>query len=113
MGGFEGIAVLLLFALAAISTTSIFWTRVGWTWRTIYILAGIAFAVGAQIGRRVEYEYLGTNLGNDRAAFLLSYVIIAFPIVFLAMGWPRILFVCGRRFLPAPDSNQRVEDKRS
>ena len=111
MVGFEGIGLIVVCVAGAFSLSSIFWKKVAWGWRALFLAVFLAAGIGTFIAIQVHTADMGSVLYGDYIAFLLGTVAIVFPILIFGIGYPNLLMRAYHRIKkPKPVEDGAAEE---
>ncbi len=91
MMGFHGIGLLIVIAFGAFSLSSLFWRKVSWGWRGLFIGVFAASVVGTLVAIQIDRADMGFVTYGDYLTFLIGAAVIVIPIAVVGVGYPKLL----------------------
>jgi hypothetical protein len=108
MFGFQGIGLLVVIGAGALSLSSIFWRRVSWVWRGLFVGILAASCIGTLIAIRIDRADMGFVTYGDYFTFVLGTVVIALPIIACGTGYPNLLLRIYQRIRGNKDQGEQA-----
>ena len=91
MVGFEAIGLIVVIVAGAFSLSSVFWKKVDWGWRAMFLAVFLAAVIGTFIAIEIDKADMGLVYYFDYISFLTGTIVIAFPIVIFGRGYPNLI----------------------
>lgn len=113
MMGFQGIGLLMVIAFGAFSLSSVFWRKVSWGWRGLFIGVLVSSVGGVVVAIQIDQANMGLVAYGDYLAFLIGAAVIVFPIALVGVGYPKLLLDAWRRILGRRQDEPSVAPNRS
>ena len=91
MVGFEAIGLIVVVIAGAFSLSSVFWKKVDWGWRAVFLAVFLAAVIGTFIAIEIDKADMGLVYYFDYILFLTGTIVIVFPIVIFGRGYPNLI----------------------
>lgn len=106
MHGFEGIGLLLAFAVCATSLSSFFGRRISFAWRFFFGSMPSVFFIGTIVEIQILQPAQDFSSYSEYVTFLISTSFFLLPHVLLGRGYPDLALVLCSKLRRRPQSEQ-------